>query len=123
MAPDQRAAQAGFTLLEVMVALVIAALASLVLYQAGFSGAAGAATAARYQQAIARAQSRLSSVGPLTALQPGEWRGDDGGGFTWQLVITPKASNCRLTLYAVQGSERFGGRAVTLATTRLGETP
>lgn len=114
-----RRGEAGFTLLEVMAAFVIAALASIVLYQSAFNGAAESAVAARYQEAMSRAQSRLASVGVLTALQPGQWRGDDGGGFSWELDISPKASSGGLTLYAVQVTDRFGNRAVTLSTQRL----
>jgi general secretion pathway protein I len=111
---------AGFTLLEVMVAFVIASLASIVLYQAGFNGAADTATAARYQEAVVRAQSRLTSIGALTALRPAQLSGDDGGGFHWRLTIAPEKSNGTLTLYSVQVIESFGNRQVTLATERLG---
>jgi general secretion pathway protein I len=111
---------AGFTLLEVMVAFVIASLASIVLYQAGFNGAAETATAARYQEAVVRAQSRLTSIGALTALRPAQLSGDDGGGFHWRLTIAPEKSNGTLTLYSVQVIESFGNRQVTLATERLG---
>jgi len=103
-----------------MVAFVIASLASLVLYQAGFNGVSEAATAARYQEAVTRAQSRLASIGVLTPLAPEQLSGDDGGGFTWQLRIAPRADNGVVTLYDVQLTESFGHRQVTLATARLG---
>lgn len=120
MAIDVPRPDAGFTLLEVMAAFVIASLATLVLYQAGFNGAAQTATAARYQEAVVRAQSRLASIGVLTALQPESLSGDDGGGFHWQLTIAAESSNGPLTLYAVSVTESFGTRAVTLNTERLG---
>lgn len=112
--------EAGFTLLEVLVAFVIAALASIVLYKAGFSGASAAASAARYQEAVVRAQSRLASLGTLTALQGEQLSGDDGGGFHWQITIAPEASGHGLNLYAVRVVESFGNRHVTLVTERLG---
>jgi general secretion pathway protein I len=112
--------EAGFTLLEVMVAFVIASLASLVLYQAGFNGVSQAATAARYQEALARAQSRLASIGVLTPLAPEQLSGDDGGGYTWHLRIAPRADNGLVTLYDVRLTESFGDREVTLATEKLG---
>lgn len=112
--------EAGFTLLEVMVAFVIASLASLVLYQAGFNGVSQAATAARYQEALARAQSRLASIGVLTPLAPEQLSGDDGGGYQWALSITPDQSNGTLTLYRVQLTERYGRHQITLSTERLG---
>ncbi|MBB5372211.1 type IV pilus modification PilV family protein [Acidocella aromatica] len=113
----------GFTLLEVMVAFVIAALASLVLYQVAFNASAQALTAAHYQEALVRAQSRLAALGPLTQLQPGRSAGDDGGGFSWEMSIIPEQSNGQITLYAVRLTERFGTRAVTLTTERVAPNP
>lgn len=112
----------GFTLLEVLVAFIIAALASVLLYRAGFDGAAADSAAARYQQAVVRAQSRLASIGPLTALQPETLSGDDGGGFHWRVTVALLASRGRLGLYAVRVSEGFGDRQVTLVTQKLGPT-
>jgi general secretion pathway protein I len=114
--------EAGFTLLEVMVALVIAALASIMLYQSGFSGAAESLTAAHYQEAVVRAQSRLASIGVLTALRPAQQSGDDGGGFHWRLTIAADKSNGKLTLYDVVVTEVFGDRQVVLATKRIGRS-
>lgn len=111
--------EAGFTLLEVMVAFVIAALAAMALYRAGFAGLADSVTAARYQEALVRAQSRLAAVGTLTALRPIRAHGRDGDGFHWRLEIAPLAHRDGLTLYAVRVTERFGTRQVTLASERL----
>ena len=110
----------GFTLLEVMAAFVIASLASIVLYQAGFNGAAETLTAARTQEAVVRAQSRLASIGVLTPLQPMQQSGDDGGGYHWGLLITAEQSSGSLTLYDARVTESFGNRQVVLATKRLG---
>ncbi|HYP63997.1 MAG TPA: prepilin-type N-terminal cleavage/methylation domain-containing protein [Acidocella sp.] len=113
----------GFTLLEVMAAFVIMALAAVVLYQAGVGGVAQGLTAARMQEAVVRAQSRLASVGTLTQLQPLQAGGDDGDGFSWQLAIVPEQSEDGLTLYDVRATERFGTRPVVLTTKRLGSSP
>lgn len=110
-------------MLEVMAAFVIASLASIVLYQAGFNGASETLTAARTQEAVVRAQSRLASIGTLTPLQPMQQSGDDGGGFRWRLVIAPEQSSGMLTLYDVRVTESFGARQVVLATKRLGPSP
>ena len=117
-----RSNDAGFTLLEVMVAFVIAALASLVLYQAGFDGVFETVTAAHVQEAVVRAQSRLASIGTLTPLQAEQLSGDDGGGYRWQLTIGVAKSMPGTTLYNVQVTESFGGHAVTLATEMLAPT-
>ena len=123
MPTKPRGRDAGFTLLEVMAAFVIASLASIVLYQAGFNGMTEEAAAAHIQEAVVRAQSRLASIGVLTALQPEQLSGDDGGGYRWRLSIAPEQSSGTLTLYDVQVTEIFGQRQVTLATKRLGPSP
>jgi general secretion pathway protein I len=85
------AAQSGFTLLEVMVALVIAILALAAL----FSGIAGGLHAVQRadltEQALSRARSRLDGLAG-TALRSGAQSGDDGGGFVWQTRITQAGS-------------------------------
>jgi general secretion pathway protein I len=113
-------ASSGFTLLEVLVAFVIAALASILVYKAGVSGAAESAVAARYQEATIRAQSRLASLGTLTALQPMQLSGADGGGYQWRVAIATVQSAPGLSLYAIRVTESFGDRHVTLLTERLG---
>lgn len=120
MHTEPQQGEAGFTLLEVMVAFVIAALASIALYRAGFNGVADGAAAARYQDAVVRAESRLASVGTLTPLRPQEVHGDDGGGFRWRLSIRKLRHSGTVTLYAVRVTETFGDRRVTLATERVG---
>ena len=114
--------EAGFTLLEVMAAFVIAALATVVLLNAGLTGSAQNGVASRTQEAVARAQSRLASIGVLTPLQPEDLGGQDGGGFAWRLRIVPLKRTGRLTLYGISLTETFGNRAVTLTTARLAGT-
>jgi general secretion pathway protein I len=91
--PAQAAAagrQRGFTLLEVLVAFIIAALALAALLQGSAAGLQNARVAAHYQEAIARARSRLAA---LTAdMRGGEQSGDDGGGFTYRVAIQPGPS-------------------------------
>ena len=82
----------GFTLLEVIVALVIAGLAAGALLVAVGSGLHATQTALMYDQAIVRAQSRLAAAIHGTKLTPADRRGDDGGGFRWRLRVAPVAS-------------------------------
>jgi general secretion pathway protein I len=110
---------AGFTLLEVMAAFVIAALATVVVLRAGFTGAVQSRVAGTYEQAVARAQSRLASFGTLTALQAETLSGDDGGGYAWRVVIAPLQTTGTVTLYRIDLTESFGTRAVQLTTERL----
>ncbi len=115
--------QSGFTLLEVMVAFTIAALATAVLLRAGITGAGQDAEAARYQDAVARAQSRLASIGTLTPLHPETLSGDDGGGYHWTLAISLADTRPSLDLYNVTVTESFGPRHVSLSTQRLASGP
>jgi general secretion pathway protein I len=82
----------GFTLLEVIIALIIAGMAAVALFAAVGSGLHATQTASMYDQAIVRAKSRLAVATHGTKLAAGDWRGDDGGGFHWRLRVAPVAS-------------------------------
>jgi general secretion pathway protein I len=90
MGADQR--QAGFTLLEVIVALVIATLALVGLFSGAATGLRSSQVSADYQSALSRARSHLAALGDGSALVPGTQTGDDGGGFRWQVRVAPLAS-------------------------------
>lgn len=90
----------GFTLLEVVVAFVIAALALGVLFSAGVSGLHAMQTAGHYEQAISRARSRLAMAVHADPLVAGDWRGDDGGGFHWRIRVAPLANTTVRPLHA-----------------------
>ena len=129
----------GFTLLEVLVAFIIAALALAALFQGAAGGLQSARVASHYQEAVARAQSRLAALS--TSIQPGVQGGDDGGGFLWQTtvqagpaVVVPRPATRlgqqdvdRTVLYAVTvvlSWQMDGGvRQVALSTQRLGLAP
>jgi general secretion pathway protein I len=124
--------QSGFTLLEVLVALAIAAVALVGLFQAGSGGMFAVDTAARAQEAIQRAQSHLAAVGRDAALVQGDFTDDDGGGYRWRLQVRPVATHpapdarsaVPATLFdvdvAVSWPGRSGDRSVVLKTLRLG---
>src|SRR5207237_8054215 len=80
---------AGFTLLEVVVALAIAGLALVGFFQAGSSGLLAADSAGRVGEAIERAQSHLAALGQSNGVAEGEIEGDDGGGYHWRLRARP----------------------------------
>jgi general secretion pathway protein I len=90
IAPAGRAA--GFSLLEVLVALVIAALALGALYHSGLTSLQSIHSATRYEQALARARSRLSIALHGAPLAARDLEGDDGDGFRWRVHVTPAAT-------------------------------
>jgi general secretion pathway protein I len=134
MRGECRPREQGFTLLEVLVAVAIAGLALVGLFQAGSGGLFAADTAARAEEAIQRAQSHLAAVGRNAALVQGEFTDDDGGGYRWRLRVQPVATRQGLapdgtsavtsTLYDVEVAilwpGRQGERSVALRTLRLG---
>lgn len=126
----------GFTLLEVMVAFIIAALALAALTQGAAGGLQSARVAAHTQEALSRAKSRLAVLD--VALRPGEQQGDDGGGFAWRMLVMPVATAAaaregdpprigRAVLYRATATISWtmdgGSRSVALTTTRLGVAP
>jgi len=130
-------AERGFTLLEVLIAFAIAALALALLFRAASTGLLSVRTAGRYEEAVARARSHLASIGRDAAPIAGSSDGDDGSGFRWHLQITPLATGQAAvasalpntgvpqpTLYAVTVAISWheGGkdREVTLRTERMG---
>ena len=94
MHPDR---EAGFTLLEVMVAFIIAALAITLLYNGATGGLNATETAARTEEALALARSHITAVGRGEAISRQESSGVDGDGYEWHLHIQSVASR-ELTL-------------------------
>ena len=128
----------GFTLLEVLIAFVIAALAMGALFSGTVSGLDATAVAAKYDEAISLAKSHMAALGRGAPIATQETSGADGEGFTWHLRIKEAGSRqlvlsdqdrandikpSRAVLYdiAVTESWKAGGRTrqVTLATRRF----
>jgi general secretion pathway protein I len=134
MNTERASKSGGFTLLEVVVALAIAAVAFVGLFQAGSGGLFAVDTAARVQEAIQRAQSHLAAVGRDAALTQGDFTDDDGDGYRWRLTVRPVMSrqvlavggntNATETLFdvevAISWPGRNGDRSVVLKTLRPG---
>jgi general secretion pathway protein I len=102
----------GFTLLEVLVALVIAALALGVLFSGAVTGLRSAQLSGDYASAVSRARSHLAAVGIGAPLAAGTQEGDDGGGFRWRVSIRPLAT---ITLAQQSGALGNGGRPPRIA--------
>jgi general secretion pathway protein I len=83
--PTVHTSQRGFSLLEVLIALVITGLALGTVFRATTETIRATAAAARYQEAISRARSHLDGIS--ANLVAGEQAGDDGGGFHWRVLV------------------------------------
>src|SRR6516162_8582443 len=81
-----------YQLHKVVVALAIAAVALVGLFQAGSGGLFAVDTAARAQEAVQRAKSHLAAVGRDAALVQGDFTDDDGSGYRWRLRVRPLAT-------------------------------
>ena len=106
----------GFTLLEVLVAFIIAALALAALFRGGLGGLRAASVAGRYAEAVSRAQSHLAAASVGDALVASDRQGDEGHGFHWRVRIVPLATTVAdpsvrsgplLALYAVSAAESW----------------
>jgi general secretion pathway protein I len=103
-------ADAGFTLLEVLIAFIIAGIAIAALMRAGSSGLAATQAATHYQEAVSRARSHLAATTHGATLAPADNQGDDGGGFHWRVRVTPEET----TSLRAPGPVQRQGTAVTL---------
>ena len=106
----QQGRSAGFTLLEVLIAFVIAGLAVAALMQAGASGLGATRVATRYEEAVARARSHLAAATHGGVLVAADNQGEDGGGFHWRLLVAPAAT----VLLRPQGAIQHPGAKLTL---------
>jgi general secretion pathway protein I len=136
MVAERSSQDNGFTLLEVVVALAIAALAIVGLFQAASGGLLAVNTAGRVEEAVQRAQSHLAAVGRSAALIQGEFTDDDGGGYRWRLRARPVGTRqvaaasgnpaASATLFDVEVAISWPGprgeRSVVLKTMRLSAT-
>jgi general secretion pathway protein I len=122
--------QRGFTLLEVLIAFAIAAIALAAMVRAVGLGLEAAHQSGRYQEALSRARSHLAALGTDIDRLEGIHDGDDGGGYRWRIDVIPFAPPVAATtpmLYRVtvtiSWAERGRGREVSLASELLGRRP
>lgn len=80
---------AGFTLIEVLVALAIVGLALGAVAGVFSNGLAAHETAADAESALALAEERLALAGATAALRPGTDNGIFAQRFAWQTTIAP----------------------------------
>jgi prepilin-type N-terminal cleavage/methylation domain-containing protein len=129
-----RRAQAGFTLIEVVVALALLGLVLAVLSDGLRTGLSSASRAAAIEPPLAVAQAKLAEVGVTEPLTTGITRGQDARGIQWQLAVddyddstldapatdapgVPKLYRVTVTVSWLQGRTP---RSLSLATLRVG---
>lgn len=106
LAMDPRGRECGLTLLEVLIAFAIAALALGVMFNGALGGLRATHVAADYQVATALARSHLAALGNGTGMTAREQEGDEGDGFHYRIKITPAATArlARSELETAQGT-------------------
>lgn len=124
--------QAGFSLLEVLVAFAILALSMGVLLQIFSRAMSTTAVSGSYSRAAALAEARLAEVGVTLPLEEGDFTGDPDDGMAWSLRIqqldaselfpdqTAPVTPYRVTATVAWG-ERGAERQLSLASLRLGD--
>lgn len=85
--------QSGFTILEVLVAFLVAALLLAVILSGFSTGLSSLARADRMSQAALVAQSRIAELDVVEPLQEGQVSGrdDQHGDYRWQINVQPFA--------------------------------
>jgi general secretion pathway protein I len=78
----------GFTLLEVLVALVVAGLAMSAIVGVFGNSLAGHAVVSDAEMALALAEEKLALAGTAAALRPGIDKGIFAGRFAWQTTVS-----------------------------------
>lgn len=128
MCPDRR--NAGYTLIEVLVAFMILALALTVLLRIFSGGVRSVSVSSEYARAVLIAESRLAAAGIDGVLAPGETSGIDDDRYEWTRTVheyTPspdyKASVQNVPAYFVTVSVAWphgeGTRSIDISTIRL----
>ena len=125
--PGLRKRQRGFTLIEIIVALAILAVALGALFQSFSTGLRATAVTDRQAAAVMLAQSLLDRIGQDIPLAAGEQAGVADDGLRWSVTIVPspliapdrRADSPLLPFDVVVTVAGDGGRPLTLATLRL----
>jgi len=128
MCPDRR--NSGYTLIEVLVAFMILALALTVLLRIFAGGVRNVSVSSEYARAVLIAESHLAAAGIDGLLSPGESSGIEDGSYEWTRTVheyTPspdyKASVRNVPAYYVTVSVQWphgdGTRSIDISTVRL----
>ncbi len=131
--PSTTDRQRGFTLLEVLVAFAVLAVALGVAFEIFATGLRGARSADALTRAVLIAESRLARIGVETELTPGESEGETDDGTRWRIdihdqpaedgdderVVTPSLPVLLDIIVTVSWGEGAGRQSFVLRTSRL----
>jgi general secretion pathway protein I len=131
MSYDHR--QQGYSLIEVLVAFTILAMALTVLLKILSAGLRNVDAAGEYARAISIAEAELAVPGMLEPLHPGITQGEEDGGYSWvrdvsefRPVNRPEYSSASMPPYLIAVEVTWpagrGERMVRLETIRIGAT-
>ena len=129
MRPDLR--QQGYSLIEVLVAFTILAMALTVLLKIFSAGLRNVDAASEYARAVSIAEAELAIPGLLEPLHPGITRGEEDGGYNWvrdvsefRPVNRPEYAGAPIPPYLIAVEVSWpagrGERTVRLETIRIG---
>lgn len=130
--PGDRASEAGFTLLEVIVALAILAMSLGVLFPTFADAVQRAGQSETIAQARLLAQSILVQVGNEIPVKAGEAAGDGAAGLQWRLRQKPyggSADQARWSTPVMEVSVEVSwgagllARSISVSTLRLAASP
>ncbi|HZK92287.1 MAG TPA: prepilin-type N-terminal cleavage/methylation domain-containing protein [Stellaceae bacterium] len=113
--PGESAAPAGFTLIEVLVALAIVGLALAAVAGVFSNGLIGHETASDAEAALALAEERLALAGATATLRPATDKGVFAGRFAWQTTVAPYEEGDDTRLAQPTGLPRLYRLAVSVA--------
>lgn len=78
-----RSAEAGFTLIEVLVAISILGMSLVLIFSLFSQGLRALQVDQAYSEAVILAKAKMDEADLLSSLEPGAEEGDHPGGFSW----------------------------------------
>jgi general secretion pathway protein I len=99
--------QAGFSLLEILIAFSILALSLGILLKIFSGGVNTAIVSEQYTSAVQIAESLMAKVGIETPLQLGETSGEEDERFHWKIIVNPYPFNPENVDIKTQPAELF----------------